>query len=199
MSILSRMVIPRHEPSSGEVTLPPLDVRKPRLWDADDLGYTQPRRLGWWRRERCTDGMHLFDVLVAEQTRYADDDTETIRFDATLTCVRCGLVQRWDGTRAAGDDNHHDIDPTPVQAGELLAQQIRSGSLPHWIIHRDGAPVGAMEAARTRRGRSYIAARLDEWAPGDTVEGKDPRGALRAVARRVQMGSPTDAEAGQRP
>lgn len=118
---------------------------------------------GEWAANR-----HLFDALMtSEGDVYVGDDLAPSKFRLALTCVRCGVVRELRGHLDAenGDESHGPIDPVPLQAGTLLAQQIRhSRSWGHedaeWTVYAEGRRVGWMATERGQRGARYVAGGL---------------------------------------
>lgn len=148
-------------------------------------------RIARWARQR-----HLFDALYTSgQQSYRDDDTPTpVELRMVLTCVRCGVVIRVIGQANSQEDGGvHEVtqlDPAPLQAGPLLAQQIRADRTwarevdATWAVYRDGALVGSLATSRGPRGRRYVAGRL--YADVDqVVEGPTPLAALRKLADKA--------------
>src|SRR3954447_8770623 len=96
------MILPTAEVASGEVSGHRLlcDDRVPIR-----LSHDRPAHLlGYWHRPaRCPDGRHLWDAVVATAPGVApdrEDDDEyegQLRFRLTLTCVRCGRIERLAG------------------------------------------------------------------------------------------------------
>lgn len=155
-------------------------------------------------------GRHLFDAIeVDEGDQWTeDDDPAPTRFRLTLTCVECGLVVRFGGTLDPEERGYRTqrIDPTPLRAGRLLAQQITPGdgwsrATDTWTVYldrgRDAEPrrVGVVGWARGPRGRAYYVGRIGpktQWegthadrAP--RVEAPSPISALRKLARYVDV------------
>src|SRR3954449_2959715 len=124
-----RMILPTANVPSGEVTGHRLlcDDRIPIR-----LSHDRPSHLlGYWDRpQRCPDGRHLWDAIVATapdgMPGDEDGDAEDgrLRFRLALTGVRCGRIERLEGV--TDDDGHYGprrIDPQPLRARGLLAQQ----------------------------------------------------------------------------
>ena len=144
---------------------------------------------------------HLFDVLESSREyETLEDPTDpeseyVVRqdFRATLTCVRCGLVLRWDGTRA--EETATSVDPAPLNAGNLVAQQTHVDRFfrheySTWSVHdrATGAQVGVISWARGPRGREFYTGRLrldpsGSWNQDLTAEGDTPTKVLRKLAR----------------
>lgn len=140
---------------------------------------------------------HLFDALMAEEgDRYdADDNLMPPRFRLTLTCVRCGAVRALRGQLDAEDGDREAglLDPVPLQAGPLLAQEISRAHVwgdlwnVEWTIYRDGTRVGWMATERGPRGKRYVAGALGRrGADEPTVKGQSPIAVLRKLARAVE-------------
>src|SRR4051812_30647221 len=130
MSRVSRstdtMILPTVDVVSGEVSGHRLlcDDRVPIR-----LSHDRPARLlGYWDRpQRCPDGRHLWDAVVATAPDVAPDCEEEnrLRFRLVLTCVRCGRIERLEGvTQDGGHYGPRRVDPQPLCAGGLLAQQV---------------------------------------------------------------------------
>jgi hypothetical protein len=160
------MILPEFERASGEVSrrLFLRDARIPR-----PFGFDRPPVLVGFhdRSELCPDGRHLWDAIVAQgECQVDDDDREHLPFRLTLTCVRCGRLER-----LAGVTNEEErrfgghVDPEPIAAGGLRAQQVTEAGdvVPTWhVFATDGKRVGTLQTAVTRRGRRYVEGRLDE-------------------------------------
>lgn len=198
------MVLPPHERSSGEVATaqPPAyvhDVRVPRpLRRRDADGYFwdehEPQVAGHspYVDDRCPDGRHLFDVIesVIEREVGEPHTDEFVGYEydfrAVLTCVRCGKVLAWEGTRT--EDVRPRVNPVPLVSGDLVAQQVDAyeswgRDMSTWLVYRAGVEVGVIAWGRGKRGRAFHQARLDDWPTGETVEAADPAAALRKLAR----------------
>lgn len=185
------MVLPPLDPREGAVTRDTADLFDDRVpppfhrygdehW-ARPVGYYQGRRqpgpgagysdvpgpcnpTGSWASNR-----HLFDALMSEEGDvYEGDDLRPSRFRLVLTCVRCGAVRALAGQLDAegGDRDVTMLDPVPLQAGPLLAQQIHyeppswGVDSAQWTIYRDGQLVGWMATERGQRGARYVAGAL---------------------------------------
>src|SRR4051812_30739565 len=107
MSTLARlpatMVLPVAEASSGEVsgTSRLVDTRIPIPFRYDRRPYVLAFLA---RSERCPTGRHLRDVITATAPEdVQDEDSECaphgVRFRMSLTCVRCGRIERVEGFR----------------------------------------------------------------------------------------------------
>ena len=150
---------------------------------------------------------HLFDVLESSREHEVepdDDDGEWIleqRFNARLTCVRCGLVLEWrSGTRRA--ETAVTVDPTPLTVGHLLAQQTDiTRYFAHldttWTVHlQHGERVGVIAWRRGPRGREYYEGRLrlqldGAWSDDVVVEADTPAKVLRKLDRAYSGLLPT--------
>lgn len=200
------MVLPPHERSDGSVARGVLfsnDERIPRPLRtyADDYhNEDHPAQvLGYHvRPDECPDGRHLMDVIESTVQREIEPDADDgdwrteIQFRARLTCVRCGLVQGWEGTRdgeVRGPALR--LDPVPLVSGDLAAQQIRGGDYDVWAIYCAGVAVGSLTWSCGPRGRRFYVGRLDAWATGEHVEGPTPAAALAKVRKHA------DARAGR--
>lgn len=151
------------------------------------------------RSETCP-GRHLFDVLESLEEREVEDEHAEggwrveHRFVARLTCVRCGLIQEWAGTRDGEVRDPHRIQAEPLAAGDLVAQMIRTSGAwyadadPHWgstwAVHRGDERVGVVDWGRGPRGREYFAGRLFAWPDGEKVQAPTVAGVLRKMSRR---------------
>jgi hypothetical protein len=191
------MILPPVDFSGAVVADPWRDARVPGLTRGNEprpvARYTEPERCG---------GRHLFDVLESAYEWWDEQgptDQRNVEFHAVLTCVRCGTIVDWKGTRT-GDEHHRwPLDPTPITAGPLVAQQTQglnrswspSGVGDGWTVYADGAAVGTIGWDRTPRGRERYVARLDAWVAGRTFEGPTAIAALRKLARAtVSTGAP---------
>lgn len=168
--------------------------------------YTDDERdihpLGYWMGN--TDGpcatapggdrqRHLFDALHTAGGQSYDDDMRSlpVAFELVLTCVRCGVVIRVAGRANSDEDSgvHHvgTLDPVPLQAGALVAQQVRADRGwtreldATWAVYADGARVGSIATARGQRGRHYVHGRLGDDGP--LVEGPTALAVLRRLAK----------------
>jgi hypothetical protein len=206
------MVLPYADPASGEIRASGhrWDSRVPVAFDREWPAYL----IACWRGFGCPSGRHLWDAIVATAdadppyrpsrgaagTAAAPDENadkgEWQRFRLRLTCVRCGQIYRLDGI-AEDASGRHQVDPVPLRAGHLLAQQIggdsgASADLTTWAIHDrdDGPVVGAIHWGCTPRGRRYYAGRLDTWPDGQSVQASTPAACLRRIATvdRTQEG-----------
>lgn len=208
------MVLPPHEVSDGTVehAAAPLyvhDVRVPRPLRIRHDGYYsdvyEPRVAGHspYTDDRCPTGRHLFDIIesVIEREVGEPHTDEFIgyeyEFRARLTCVRCGKVLAWEGTRT--EETVGRVQAAPLVAGDLVAQQVSASDvlggrdMSTWRIYRAGRAVGVIGWARGQRGRAYHVGRLEDWPEGMTVEGPDPAAVLRKVARQVVVTEPEPA------
>jgi hypothetical protein len=195
-----RMILPMAEVASGEVNGHRLvcDDRIPIR-----LSYDRPARLpGYWDRPwRCPDGRHLWDALVASAPQHvstAEGDAahvERLRFRLGLTCARCGRIERLEGlSDEEGRCGPHRVEPQPLQAGGLLAQQVGAdrygGDLTSWAVYEraDGAPIGCIIWGRGLRGRHYFQGRLDALPGHQTVQARTVVGCLRKLAQADRAG-----------
>lgn len=197
------MVLPPHERAGGEIEGEHwTDIRVPaplrQRFDDYHSEIREPRVLGHHlRAEECPDGRHLFDVIESMIEREVEEpDGEgglrcryEVDFRARLTCVRCGTVLAWTGTRD-GSEHVGRVDPQPLAVGDLVAQQTSpdrgafgARDMSSWTIYRAGHQVGLITWASGPRGRAFFTGRLDAWPPGEHVEGPDPLGVLRRVAK----------------
>lgn len=157
----------------------------------DEPGPCNPT--GKWGRNR-----HLFDALeVSEGDRYdAQDNLLPKRFQLVLTCIRCGLVEDLrgqldpDDASVPGSRAVTIIDPTPLQAGPLLAQEIdrRHAWGEHWdvtwTVYAEGRRAGWLSTERGPRGKRYIAGALGRTGDGgDIVKGDTALAVLRKLSR----------------
>lgn len=206
----SCMALPPHDRSDGSVSegrghLWKRDDRVPRAVRTEDdpFGEEHPPSVAEhspYVADACVDGRHLFDIIESAAWREVYDATgeeyshDEATFRARLTCVRCGKVTEWEGTRQTRSIGRLQV--APLMAGDLVAQHVggeldRHGhDYSEWIIYRAGAAVGRMAWGRGSRGREFHAGRLDEWPGGELVEGNDPASALRKIARHeARVGS----------
>lgn len=154
---------------------------------------------------------HLYDAIETDEgDKYGpDDEAAPSRYRLVLTCVRCGLVVRQELTRHPDDGPSYyrtqHLDPTPLKAGGLTAQQVSPASdsrrrdMSTWTVYRGldegGQPrrVGVIAWAVGPRGRAYFVGRLGDrrtWAEehaadAPRVESPTALGALRALAKHV--------------
>lgn len=197
------MILPPHDRASGEVQgdwlgqdkrVPvPLRDRDEYAWEGRTPQILAPHH----RSDACPDGRHLWDVIetTSSRERYSNEDeylgTE-VTFRARLTCVRCGVIQAWEGTRDGDVKNPAPVAPAPLQAGDLAAQMVHCESgwagrdMSTWHVYRAGVRIGVITWASGIRGRAFFCGQLDEWPLGETVEAKDPAATLRKLARAVQ-------------
>lgn len=196
------MVLPSHNRADGRIDGSHwTDIRVPAPLGSF-MDPAEPAPVGHYlRADECPDGRHLFDVIESLVEREVEDgndeDGYTYRlehdFRARLTCVRCGLVLAWDGTRDGDRERVGRVDPAPMVAGTLAAQLTKPDTsgfrdMSAWTVYRDGAKVGEIVWARGPRGRMFYTGRLDSWPTGQKVEAADPAAALRKLekATRVQ-------------
>jgi hypothetical protein len=80
------------------------------------------------------------------------------------------------------------VDPEPLRAGGLLAQQVGGdrygGDLTSWVVYdrADRAPIGCITWGRGLRGRHYFQGRFDAWPGRQTVQARTAVGCLRKLA-----------------
>jgi len=142
---------------------------------------------------------HLFDVIeVARdvETELPNGEWKVEQeFSARLTCVRCGVIVAWEGTRDGEGQDPRAVDPVPLVVGDLAAQMIDGGrdgvagdrDWSTWAIHRGAERIGVITWARGPRGRDYFTARLFAWPDGEKVEAATPVAVLRKVARAAAV------------
>lgn len=162
----------------------------------DDGPCAPPAERGEHRMARWGQQRHLFDAIYTSgQQHYGDDDQPTpVELRLVLTCVRCGVVMRVTGTADSDEDGGvHEVtqlDPVPLQAGELLAQQVRADRTwarevdATWAVYRDGALVGSLTSSRGPRGRRYVSGRL--YAGDQKADGPSAIAVLRKLAAAVR-------------
>lgn len=193
-----QMLLPLHERSDGSVTTtwPHLiDIRVPvpvRTSPEDHFREEHEPRVALhspYTDDACFTGRHLFDIIESAAWREVERPDgsyfEECDFRARLTCVRCGKVAEWEGTRT----EHHigRLQVTPITAGPFVAQHIAGTTdMGTWLVYRDEVTVGGISWARGRRGRQYHVARLSEWPAGREVTGVDAGAALRRLAREAK-------------
>src|SRR5690349_15139089 len=127
---LEAMILPTVDAASGEVNGHRLlcddriPIRLSQGRSAHLLGYGD-------RLAQGPDGRHLWDAIVATAPDVASrpeadvEDEDRSRFRLVLTCVRCGRVERLEGvTQEDGHYGPRRVDPQPLRAGGLLAQQV---------------------------------------------------------------------------
>jgi hypothetical protein len=199
------MLLPPHERTDGAVARPPfvLDNRIPSPI-RDDLDIHDPKVAAHspYTDDRCADGRHLFDIIESASWRevevpgdeHGPDYVEQATFRARLTCVRCGKVVEWEGTRTERHVGRLIVDP--LTAGDFVAQHtsghidLGNGWGPdrdrtRWTIYQHGRQVGVIDWGCTTRGRYYHRGRLDEWPGAESVEATSPIGVLRKIAKRA--------------
>jgi hypothetical protein len=196
------MILPAVNRTSGEAAV---------MWSAGGLRvplrFAYPDNspaslLAWYRRtETCPDGRHAWDALMARAPADAetasvlgpDEYPEWFRFRLNLTCTRCGVVERLAGYLDDRATKGGKVDPVPIRAGALRAQNIEDEGhvLPRCTVHEglDPVPIGVISAAVTQRGRHYFAGRLDAWPQGRVVEAPSITGCLRKLAAEPAMAS----------
>lgn len=198
------MILPEHDPSTGEVhrTWPTRwrDARVPAVGGLD----AAPRVVGCHRRSEstCEQGRHLFDAIEDDMADLRTSELlgdeygeRWVRFRLTLTCIRCGIIERRGGLRDHEDDRSRPtaVAAVPLRAGAFRAQQIDQGGdwgrnvgeLSTWTVHEgdNPHPLGVITWGSTARGRRYFVGRLDAWPEGSTVEAPTAAACLRKVAR----------------
>jgi len=145
---------------------------------------------------RWGEARHLFDALQSsEGDRYDDDDRlQPKAFRLVLTCVRCGVVRELrghldaDDAAVPGDRQVGQLSPVPLQAGELLAQEVSRSHVwgdewhINWTVYADGRPVGWMRTDRGPRGKRYVAGALGHPSVDPTVKGASAAAVLRKLA-----------------
>ncbi len=177
-------------------------VPRPFEWDGGDASY-----LGHWRRQgaSCPAGRHTWDAIVVERDTYdeavvaafgSNPDREVIEFRLVLTCTQCGIIEKLSGYRDPQRGTDGEIDPVPLRAGGLVAQEVSrtsmsfGGPLSTWLVHDSaGAAVGKMSWGSTPRGRRYVSGRLVAWPSGLLVEAPTAVGCLRKMAKFDQVPS----------
>ena len=190
------------------------DKRVPRALDRDHevraagdwrTGYDDSRTCQVSGTEVTPRMRHLFDVLESSREydrEPVDGDGEWTleqKFNARLTCVRCGLILDWSGATRA-EENALSIDPTPLAAGPLLAQQTDvTRYFRHldttWTVHlQTGERVGVIAWRRGPRGREFYEGRLrldpsGEFRDDVVVEADTPIKALRKLVRAYKGAS----------
>lgn len=201
------MVLPQFDPA-----MPPglaravswADVRVPAPFDQD----LPARPLSCHTRpSQCPDGRHLFDAIETTTPETGDQQTGkfTQAFRLVLTCIRCGLVEPREGTQDTTRPQATAVDPVPLRAGRLRAQQVScptswSRYTDSFLVHdRDDVVVGAIHQAHGRRGRAYYTARLHAWPTRHHVQAATPAGCLRklAHAHAPTTDTPAPAPAGE--
>lgn len=180
------------------------DVRIPDVpftFDRDDEldHWTQPRNLDGMHTYRVyPDGFHapakcrhLFDVITSTKTHvhYDDDEHELLdtEFRQILTCVSCGYVIKQAGTLNQADlYKTHEIDPAPISAGTLRAQQTSAQRYREtWSVHDyAGARIGSLSWGSTTRGREYFTGSFTAEG-SQPVEGATALATLRKLAKQV--------------
>lgn len=145
---------------------------------------------------------HLFDVVETARDINDDgeplDDRPDIAFRTNLTCVRCGYIEQWRGTRTS---TYSRVDPTPIRCKGFAAQQTSkmngfARDLSHWTVYADGVTAGVIVWERGPRGRIFFVGRLFAWPRGETVEGTTPIAVLRKISARAAAAEPVAIQAG---
>lgn len=141
---------------------------------------------------------HLFDVVESArdvETELPDGEwAHHEEFTARLTCVKCGVIVAWEGTRKPEVRGSAPVNPVPLVAGDLTAQMIdagRGGAFGNrdwstWAVHRGNERVGVIAWGCGRRGREFFAARLFTWPGGEHVEAPTPAAALRKLGKAAR-------------
>lgn len=188
------MILPPLHPGETRVdTTASVTYSDPRVPDRFGLDGDDPHVAGI---SRCTrpEGRHLFDVIEHARDEYEPRDPDALerpdrgyleQFRARLTCVVCGYVESWEGTRRL--QSRERIEPDVLLAGGLQAQHTGGGSLPTYAVYDlTGAPAGIIAWARGPRGRAYFTGRLGSrhGEVGDPcAEGPTVAAVLRKLAR----------------
>ena len=224
---LTPMVLP-HADANGCVVgrLALHDSRVPPRLSPD----YDPEVLSAWPGARCVHGRHTWDVVTASAAltgpgagalssaldhgtlpaglahNLDGEDDEWRRFRMRLTCIRCGRIESLEGLSRDSARGWARVEPTPLRAGDLVAQQIEAPhgriGLETWSVHQssDGEPIGVMTRQRNRLGTDYYRASLHHWPEDAFARGKTPITALRSLARMVRAAtSPTDHTNAQQP
>ena len=206
------MVLPPHNPATREVETRWPHGRDPRVptplrEHAEDYwGEDHPPQVAgdtvFDRTGPCGGQRHLFDIIESTIWREIElpsgEYVERAEFRAVLTCVRCGDVTQWDGTRT--EQRRTSVQVAPLVAGVLVAQHVDGTASDGWSgdhrsynIYRDGSLVGRIEWGITGRGRRYHTAMLTD---GPSAEAPDPEAALRKLARAIKSSSPAEQPVG---
>lgn len=173
------------------------DARVPRPFPGhDDARLLEHRR----KTEACPDGRHLWDLLetTGEYHPHEDDGPAEghLAVRMTGTCVRCGVIWRMEGTlldQPMGGAS--EIDPTPLRAGDLRAQEVdrntwfgRAEPRCTYAVHAgdDPAVLGWISWGATLRGRTYYTGRLASWLDGQFIEAPTAIACLRKMGKAVQ-------------
>ena len=198
------MILPPHHSVDGSIEGDRWlgrDARVPRPLRSDTGDYFReehpPKVVAHYHRtEQCPTGRHLWDVVESTVYRELEDEAGDFRseeqFRTTMTCVRCGVIRCYEGVRD-GDTRHPSpVDPVPMTAGDLAAQQVHreqsyGGEMSTWAVFRGETRVGVLTWDCGPRGRFFHFARLDEWPAGQTVQAPTPAGALRKLARSLRQ------------
>lgn len=210
---LSPMVLPHTDANGcvvGRTTLQ--DSRVPPRLSPD----YDPEVLSAWTGARCVHGRHMWDVVTTSAAlagpgtgalssaldhgtipagaadNVDGEDDEWRRFRMRLTCIRCGRIESLEGLSRDSARGWARVEPTPLRAGDLVAQQIEAPrgriGLETWSVHRstDSEPIGVMNRQRNRLGVDFYRASLDHWPKHAFARGKTPITALRSLARMVR-------------
>lgn len=144
---------------------------------------------------RCVDEgpRHLWDILESatwREVEEGDEWYEEATFREVLTCVRCGRVEKREGTRR--DSTYSRLDPEPLRAGALRAQEIErthffsSTGSSYVVVDEAGELVGRISWNTGQRGRRFYVGALGDINPRATtnvIEAPTAIGVLRKLAR----------------
>jgi len=145
---------------------------------------------------KWADARHLFDALQSsEGDQYDQEDRlQPKAFRLVLTCVRCGVVRELrghldsDDGSVGGDRQIGQLDTVPLQAGQLLAQEVSRTHVfgdewyVNWTVYADGRAVGWMRTDRGPRGKRYVSGALGHLSVDATVKGASAAAVLRKLA-----------------
>lgn len=178
------------------------DSRVPRYFSLD----ARCERLGEGEvNEQCPTGEHLWDVIESssEKVAYDADENEivTTSFSLVLTCLSCGVALERGGVTTRRARSLGRLNPVPVTAGPLSAQQSSCSSpfpraegkydLSTWVVYQAGVLVGSMASATTMRGRRYVRGVI---RPYESVEAPTALACLKKLARVVDHASPVSSQ-----
>lgn len=164
-------------------------------YDGELDHWTAPRNLdGYHAYREYPDGYrtsakcrHLFDVITSTKSHvhYDEDEAEIVdtEFRQVLTCTRCAYVIRQTGTLDEKSGKTEQLEPAPITAGELTAQQTAVQRYREtWSVHTShGTKIGDLTWRMTTRGREYYTGSLTDR--NTTVEGPTAAAALRKLAK----------------
>lgn len=187
------MILPALDAVTREVTADAWrDARIPRTY----LGHDPATPVGHHRRtEACPGGRHLWDLLQTSGPYRCREDSDDVAGELdvriTGTCVRCGVIWHFEGAELdQSDRGPGQVDPAPLRAGGLLAQEVDRDTWyreprSRYTVHvgNDPAVAGRIAWGRTQRGREFYTGRLSEWPDGQTVEAPTANACLRKLAR----------------